>query len=747
MLSFNTAKSQNDTILNVLSNNNTLLVQFNLPSFEIIDTSLVVPYGVRGIFNYIQIDDEFGIIDSVGLPQLPQLSFDLHVPYNATDFEIEIISVETSKIGINRKIMPFQEDVIKENPVYNFSMNNSYYNSSGGFCNFHIQYNESFIVFGEQGINLTIFPFIYNPAQDSLTVLNNAVFAISYTLSRNTKEGYYTEAKDNYLNSLFKNYHIDNSKTRGSERYLMITAPEYESTLTYFANYKRNIGYIVDIVTITPPNNTPTFIKNNIIRPRYNNTSTRPTYVILVGDVDKIPAFSGDEDGDDIDNPITDLGYSLLEGNDNLADVFLGRFSIEDESQLINIINKTIFMEMNMHRFTKKAKFLAGHDNLPHMRDNFKRGHNYVIDYSFIPLGYNCQKIYQPDPKIQAYINALNDNPLFYIYAGHGYTSSIDGIYYDKIMDSAANTLFPFMFSFACRTGNFANYACCFGEHFIRAKNKGGIAYFGSSVNTYSNPDIALEKKIFGDAFLKDEQNLAVIINLGKRRFTYTSASEKRKKRYIKVYNLLGDPLFNTKGIGCKQNFVFNYPEVFKEGAEITYRADNLIQNNNTFVVESGATVNLMAGNAVILKPGFKAEAGSNVHISIMPCSTTTQMAPENDFGENQDGTNNIIQNQIEEIANFSIEKDELYYPALFSVFPNPTSDDFSLAYTLEENSFVQIDLYNMSGIHTKTFLQIVQQDAGVYFHNFSLSGLPSGLYILVFKNNSKTISSKIIKH
>jgi len=404
-------------------------------------------------------------------------------------------------------------------------------------------------------------------------------------------------------------------------------------------------------------------------------------------------------------------------------------------------------MEMNMHRFTKKAKFLAGHDNLPHMRDAFKRGHNYVIDYSFIPLGYNCQKIYQPDPKIVAYINALNDNPLFYIYAGHGYTSSIDGIDHHKIIDSAANTLFPFMFSFACRTGNFASYAC-FGERFIRAKNKGGIAYLGSSVNTYNNSDVTLEKKIFGDAFLKDEQNLAVIINLGKRRFTYTSVSEKRKKRYIKAYNLLGDPSFDTKGIGCKQNFVFNNPEVFKSGAEITYRANYYIQNNNDFIIESGADVKLLAGNSIVLKPGFRAEAGSNVEIRILPCDDgTIQKSFSQDNTEGVfDNIERIIPHEIDEI-NFSLETDEIINPALFSVFPNPTTDDFSLAYTLENNSFVQINLYNSSGVFVKNYIQIAQQDVGVHYHNFSLSGLSSGLYIIVFKSVSKTISSKIIKH
>jgi len=751
------ATAQNNTanVIQVSQNNDILQVSFTLPTYDIIDTSLFVPYGITEIYKYIEIDDEFGIIDSVGLPQLPQLTFDLFVPYNATDFEIRIISADTMKIGIDKKIMPAQEDISKENPVFDFSINRRYYNSSGGFCNFYVQINESFIVFGEQGINVTIFPFTYNPRQDSLTVLSNAVFSISYNLSGRTRDIYHSIAKDSYLNSLFKNYYIDeNNKASNRGRFLMITPPAYESTLTYFANYKRNIGFDVTVVNTNTTGTTASSIKT-YIQNRYNNTSTRPDYVLLVGDVDEIPAFEGTESGTEIDDPITDLGYSLLEGNDNLADVFLGRFSVSDENgndELKNIINKTIFMEMNMHRFTKKAKFLAGDEtdvwNYNYMINQFKKGHDYVIPYSFNPLGYDCQKLYQPNQTNA--VNALNDNPLFYIYSGHGNTTSLAGISFtigSTQVANATNTIFPFVFSFACQSGNFAK--TCIGEYFIREEDKGAVAYFGCSVNSQTNSDVAIEKKIFGDAFLKDEQNLKAIIDVGMRRFTYVSGIRKKvKNRYLKAYNLLGDPSFDTKGIECEHNIVFNNPEIFKSGSKITYRADNLIQNNNSFVVESGADVKLLAGNSVVLKPGFKAEAGSNVEIKIVPCDGTIQKSFSDTNNEEEHYiTETIIQSEIEKVLDTSMETDEIIYPAMFSIFPNPTTDDFSLAYTLENNSFVQIDLYNMTGIHIRNFLQIAQQEAGVYYHNFSLSGLSSGLYILVFKSNSKTISSKVIKH
>jgi len=52
-----------------------------------------------------------------------------------------------------------------------------------------------------------------------------------------------------------------------------------------------------------------------------------------------------------------------------------------------------------------------------------------------------------------------------------------------------------------------------------------------------------------------------------------------------------------------------------------------------------------------------------------------------------------------------------------------------------------------MQGGFIKNFLKLQQQEAGIYYHNFSLSGLSAGMYLLVFKNDSKTITNKIIKH
>ncbi len=248
------------------------------------------------------------------------------------------------------------------------------------------------------------------------------------------------------------------------------------------------------------------------------------------------------------------MHYARLAGDDFFADVFIGRFSVSNNIQLQNIIYKTTFMEMNLHQLEKKAKFLAGaHEgwNSGWMEKQFEKGHDYVIKNTFNPQGFNSQKLYQPSTS--SAVSAINDNPIYYIYSGHGHFTYIAGgsfSIYNSNITSATNNLYPFVFSFACKTGNFAYSLTSIGEYWIRAQ-KGGVVYFGSSVNTMVNSDKAIEKKIFGDAFI-DKEHIAAITNLGMKRYWHRFWSwinRTRTKRYMKAYNLLGDPSLNKNGV------------------------------------------------------------------------------------------------------------------------------------------------------------------------------------------------------
>jgi hypothetical protein len=435
------------------------------------------------------------------------------------------------------------------------------------------------------------------------------------------------------------------------------------------------------------------------------------------------------------------LNYARLEGDDYFADVFIGRFSVSSTAQLQNIINKSIYMELNLQLLDKKAKFLAGQESSNWMENQFENAHDDVIDDTFEPEGYTCQKLYQPSTT-QA-VDAISDNPLFYVYSGHGSTTYMAGgsfSIYSSNINSATNSVFPFVFSFACLTGNFAYSSTCIGEDWIRSE-RGGVTYFGSSVSTYVNSDKAIERKIFGDAFT-DEEHISAIINLGMKRYWqrfWSWLNRTRTRRYMKAYNLLGDPSLNILGIGCPYDITFTNEEVFNNGTIITYHANHDIQNNDSFEVLDGAEVTLLAGNSITLNPGFMVDPGGTFEARIEPCD---------------EGSGSKSAKHQEDTYKYSYyegtvlnDDEQIIKTTPLSIFPNPTNSDLSICYTLDKETFVKFEIYDNSGSKIKTLLNFTNQEDGEYSMNFSINDLVSGIYIFVFTTNKKVISGKIIKN
>jgi len=88
-------------------------------------------------------------------------------------------------------------------------------------------------------------------------------------------------------------------------RYLVITAPEFETTLEPFVQYKQSIGFEVQVVSTQTTGKTNVSIKN-YIQKLYDDVSTRPKFVLLVGDVAHIPAYQGNSSGKIKKDPITE---------------------------------------------------------------------------------------------------------------------------------------------------------------------------------------------------------------------------------------------------------------------------------------------------------------------------------------------------------------------------------------------------------------------------------------------------------
>jgi|GEM_PF-2781379 len=148
----------------------------------------------------------------------------------------------------------------------------------------------------------------------------------------------------------------------------------------------------------------------------------------------------------------------------------------------------------------------------------------------------------------------------------------------------------------------------------------------------------------------------------------------------------------------------------------------------STFIVESGASVQMIAGQHIKLLPGTRGIAGSNVHASITTsgtycCSTGLPPAQANMTFEstgNQPGADKPF----------------------FKVYPNPTTGTFTLELNgVEESSRVSVEIYGILGEKI-----LKKEMSGVKRQVFDLSGRQKGIYLIRVITGIETGMTKIIK-
>jgi spore germination protein YaaH len=85
-------------------------------------------------------------------------------------------------------------------------------------------------------------------------------------------------------------------------------------------------------------------------------------------------------------------------------------------------------------------------------------------------------------------------------------------------------------------------------------------------------------------------------------------------------------------------------------------------------------------------------------------------------------------------VGNFRVEQN----------FPNPFNPITSIKYTISQNSFVNLTIYNINGKEVGKFIN-KSMKAGSYSEKINLDGLPSGIYYYVLNADSKHLTRKMI--
>lgn len=464
-----------------------------------------------GLYEQLQMEG-FGPGNRIGEASLPLLSRIVAVPVGAElSFRIihqEEILILAQESGLRSQILPVQPPISKSADMASlvFAKDQSFYQRDSFSENPLFWVEEIGYLRGLRLFQFYYEPVRYNPAKGELKISVNSSIRVDFehpdiaaTEALLAKTASY-EFDALYAKTIFNWNPNRASLVRHPSKMLILCPLAYVADMATYVNFKRKQGYVVDLVSVgaggTLINNAGT-IKNYLQNIWNSATSANPapTYLLIVGDHGTTGNNITSNTGQTSSAHISDLTYVRLNGSDYLPEMYFGRFSVSNASELANVINKTLmFAQTSMPdlSYLGKTVMIAGVDaNWATTHGNgainyatthyINSAHGIVSNnYLYPASGSSATQIRANAAEGRAYLN----------YTAHGSeTSWADPSFTAAQMTALTNVNKPFVaVGNCCITNKFNHSSPCFGEAIIRAPNA-GAAYIGGTNNTYWDED------------------------------------------------------------------------------------------------------------------------------------------------------------------------------------------------------------------------------------------------------------------
>ena len=534
---------------------------------------------------------------AVGAPSLPTFSRLIEVPL-CKGFEITVTQAAYDTIQLRgARLMPTQPSRSKSDTTpARLVIDSKIYASDAFYGQEEASVEPVGIARDRRLARLQFSPVRYNPVRGQLIVCRHAVVTVRYMGAD----------KDATL-SLFNRYHspafavgngVMNSlypksvRTTAPIRYLIVAHSSFHGQLDNFVQWKRRKGFLTDIVyTDTPGVGTTTTSISSYIQSQYTNATAAnpaPTYLLIVGDHEQVPAFNGTTATDHI----TDLYYISWTSGDNIPDCYCGRFSAQNVSQLTPQIEKTLMYEQytfNDPTFLDRAVLVAGVDggtagdhgythadpamdyaaiHYINSTQGFTQVHYFKNNTSIVPSAPGVTIGSSASSNSATVRGYYNQGAGWINYSAHGSATSwgTPNLTTTHIASMTNSQKFGLMIGNCCLTNKFET-TTCFGEALLRKDNYcGAVGYIGGSNSTYWNEDfywaVGLRSGIsatmslaynaanlgaydrlchtHGESYSQWALTQGAVMMVGN--MAVESSTSTRKLYYWEIYHLMGDP-------------------------------------------------------------------------------------------------------------------------------------------------------------------------------------------------------------
>lgn len=456
----------------------------------------------------------------LGAPDLPVVSRMIEIPL-CREVRVKVTDVQTESMKpLPYRMMPVQPAPSKSDKTARpFVLDASVYSVDGFYSNELATVEVLGVARDRNVAMLRLSPLSYNPVTGELERVTSMKVSLSYVdadaaSTEQMHARYYSPdfATGQPMLSL-----LSSSKAvrdAAPLHYLIVAHNSFKGLMDDFVAWKKRQGFLVTIAyTDDPAVGTTNTAIASFIKGFYTNATAAlpaPTYLLLVGDHEQIPAFASRCSSPASDH-ITDLYYATWTSGDNIPDCYYGRFSAKTAAQVTAQVEKTIYYErydFETPSYLGKGILVAGVDG-GISGDN---GYTYAdptMDYvakTYINAGHGYQDVryyknntgFSPqgvtvtgssnNSATASALRTLYGKGYGWInYSAHGnYNEWSDPAFTVTHISSMNNTGKPsFMIGNCCLSGKF-DVDNCFGEALLRkAQKAGAVAYIGATNSTY----------------------------------------------------------------------------------------------------------------------------------------------------------------------------------------------------------------------------------------------------------------------
>lgn len=432
--------------------------------------------------------------------------------------------------------------------------------------------SDPFIIRDYRGQTVSFYPFQYNPVKGILRVYKQMKVEVRNTgISDNNIFENHRNSESAVFRPIYESLFLNYPERRHdlpaeNGRMIVISYDPYIDVVQPFVEWKNQRGIKTDIYPVSTIGDRPNDIKE-FIQTEYDRGDGL-TYIQLVGNGSQVPTY---RTGSQTIGP-SDPVYSLLAGDDDYPDVFVGRFSAYNLAQVETQVQRSIEYERDMNTgndWLMKAAGIASHEGGNNQYPSDIE-HMDMIRDSLLAYGHTeVDRIYGRSAAALDVTNAVQDGRGLINYTGHGRVLSWSTTGFSRLhVDSLINdNMLPFILSVACQNGNFTGNDNSFAESWVRAVNDntgsptGAIAFYGSSINQAWYQPMAAQVKAM--ELLTAGHNISVggacfggsveMIN----RYPSAGATE------FKTWNILGDASLMLRTKEPQEMTVIRPSEIF----------------------------------------------------------------------------------------------------------------------------------------------------------------------------------------